>query len=370
MLILKQFRRHQWLILILIGLFAIGTLSYTPNKSAQAAETVIIVSQTVYCDRIDVTYEVIAAFPTDYAIITAHSGTTQLGSVNGTGTPSGTYSATVPISPAQPAGTMLYVAIEINDGNGYFVNRVGTQVACTDDSNPGGNTEPPSSGENPPSNWDGYTDGRLNPDPAEYYTIYCHTGTDTLYVVRTSPETETIKEVPLGNIISLEVRASLNLGDFMNLVRHTEDTVTIYGSNGNLAPAAGSKLFSLSECIEHNGGEPELSVPSPPNNDDEGDEETEEERQQRRRHEAEEALEFCYSSYEFFDDDNDLLANCLNNVLHNYQDILTGQEILTLVVMVFCLNLIVGNGVLAIGFVVFRRNRQKITTHQNLITND
>lgn len=261
MLILKQFRRPQWLIFILIGLIAIGTLSYTPSQSAQAAETVIIVSQTVYCDRIDVTYQVIAAFPTDYAIITAHNGTTQLGSVNGTGTPSGTYSATVPVSPAQPAGTMLRVEIEINDGNGYFVNRVGSQVACYDDSNRGGgNTEPPSSGENPPTTWNGYTDGRLNPDMAEYYTVYCHD--DLIYVHRANPPpTVTLTEISILDVMSLNSNGGSFNHDGITITRN-DNQVTLFGANGNLAPASGSKTFSLNTCIEHNGGESDGNIVS------------------------------------------------------------------------------------------------------------
>lgn len=264
--ILRVIGRQRVYILLIIGLMLMSTMVFSPPPSAQAAESVMIVSQTVYCDRIDVTYQVGAAFPTDYAIITAHSGTTQLGSVNGTGTPSGTYSVTVPVSPAQPAGTMLHAEVEINDGNGYIVNAVGTAVACYVEGGGGGET-PGDGGEGPP--WDGYTDGRLNPDPAEYYTIYCHAGTDTVYVVRAVPETETIKEIDLRDIMDLSVEGSMNLGDNMSLVRNTEDTITIYGSNGNLAPEEGQKAFSLAECIERNGGEPDTSEPpqdTPPDN--------------------------------------------------------------------------------------------------------
>jgi hypothetical protein len=59
---------------------------------------------------------------------------------------------------------------------------------CNDDDNgdePGGVTpgDDDDDGEPAPP-WSGYSDGRINPDPAEYYTIYCHSGTDTIYVVR------------------------------------------------------------------------------------------------------------------------------------------------------------------------------------------
>ena len=252
---LSNFEDINGLYLSSLGLIAIGTLSYTPSQSAQAAETVIIVSQTVYCDRIDVTYQVIAAFQTDYAIITAHSGNTQLGSVNGTGTPSGTYLATVSVSPAQPAGTMLRVEIEINDGNGYYVDRIGTAVSCYDDSNPGSGgvtIPPPSDTNNSPPPWNGFTDGRLSPHMAEYYTVYCHD--DLIYVHRANPPpTVTLTEIPIVRVAQ-PYAGSFNQ-DGITVSYNGQDEITLYGSNGNLAPASGSKTFSLNACIESNGGE-------------------------------------------------------------------------------------------------------------------
>ena len=214
----------------------------------------------------------------------------------------------------------------------------------------GGDSGPP---------WDGYTDGRISPDPAEYYTIYCHEGTDTIYVVRVVPVTETIKEIPLIDAISLGIGQEQALGDGMLMERSSEEIITIYGSNGNLAPDAGSKWFNLNDCIDSNGGVPtQTDTSPPPDDDDEGtspeqDEETDEERFRRRRQEAEESMDFCYSSYEFFGGDSNLLVDCLDFTLQSYSDVLTGDEILTLIIMVFCLNLMVGNGVLPIGIVMF-----------------
>ena len=221
----------------------------------------------------------------------------------------------------------------------------------------GGGTTPPDDddGDSGPP-WDGYTDGRISPDPAEYYTIYCHEGTDTIYVIRVVPETETIKEISLADAISLEVGHEQSLGDNMLMERSSEDIITIYGSNGNLAPEPGLKSFNLNDCIESNGGPPEQEDNDPPtDNDDGGDppEETEEEARRRRRQEAEDALDFCYASYDFFGGDADLLVDCLDFVLGTHRDVLTGIEIFTLIIMVFCLNIIVGNGVLPIGVVLF-----------------
>jgi hypothetical protein len=150
------------------------------------------------------------------------------------------------------------------------------------------------------------------------------------------------------------------LGDFMVMERSSEDTITIYGSNGNNAPDNGSKSFSLNACIESNGGAPAGGGSNPPSDEDDGgvlppedDEETEAEARQRRRREAEQSLEFCYDSYDFFGGDSEILVDCLDHTLTTYRDVLQGDEILTLILMVFCLNLIVGNGVLPIGVVFF-----------------
>lgn len=111
--------------------------------------------------------------------------------------------------------------------------------------------------------WDGYTDGRLNPQQGEYYTIYCQG--DFIHVVRAVPETETLAQIMIISVQSMSIGETLNLGDFMSLVRNTEDTSTIYGSNGNLAPQPGEKAFSLSECVARNSelsnDEPEAEEP-------------------------------------------------------------------------------------------------------------
>ena len=137
------------------------------------------------------------------------------------------------------------------------------------------------------------------------------------------------------------------------MARSSEDIITIYGSNGNLAPESGSKSFSLSDCIAANGGAPELSdVVPPPSDDQETQQETEEEARRRARREANEALNECFSSYSVFGENSSLLVECLDSALYTHQDALTGGEILTLIAMIFCLNIVVGNGVLPIGIVL------------------
>lgn len=98
----------------------------------------------------------------------------------------------------------------------------------------------------PPVPWEDAFDGRLNADPAEYYTIYCAFGEIRVY--RSTPDTQLLKQIPISTAVNLPIGGSVDLGDFMSMVRNAENTITIYGSNGNLAPASGSKAFGLREC--------------------------------------------------------------------------------------------------------------------------
>lgn len=102
--------------------------------------------------------------------------------------------------------------------------------------------------------WSGYGDGRLNPQLGEYYSVWCEF--DLVKVYRVVPETLLIKTIPISQISALGAGESLDVGDFMTVVRNAETTITIYGSNGNNAPQPGEKAFSLSECMDRNGGSP------------------------------------------------------------------------------------------------------------------
>jgi hypothetical protein len=103
--------------------------------------------------------------------------------------------------------------------------------------------------------WDGFTDGRLNPDMGEYYSVWC--AYDRVEVWRAVPQPEAVNYILVVEIIELQIGGALDVGHFMSVVRNTEDTVTIYGSNGNGAPEPGEKAFSLQECISRNGGAPQ-----------------------------------------------------------------------------------------------------------------
>jgi len=143
-----------------------------------------------------------------------------------------------------------------------------------------------------------------------------------------------IKTIPLGDVFNLEEGGVLDLGDAMSLVRNTSDTITIYGSNGNLAPEAGSKAFSLSECIARNGRLPDSEEPpaaapgeTPPQESD---------------------RDICLSL-----DNLEDVTDCLAGLE------LSGVELLFLWVFQFCSIGLVGIVMLPGGWMVWRHKRRK-----------
>jgi hypothetical protein len=198
--------------------------------------------------------------------------------------------------------------------------------------------------------WGGYSDGRLNPDMAEQYTVYC--SNDLVEIWGGTPSPQLISTIPIIDLFSLSDGGSLNAPPDLTITRSTSDTITIHGSSGYNAPTPGSKSFSLSECIARNGGTPELP-PQPPAGNGAANPPPEVPPQEaERRREAQERLDFCYDSYAFLND-TWLLAGCLNDTLADYSDALDGSIILSLILMVFCLNIFAGNGIVPIGIVAF-----------------
>lgn len=101
-------------------------------------------------------------------------------------------------------------------------------------------------GDSGGGSWPGYTDGRLNPDPAEYYSIWCRSG--QIEIWRAVPAASIVKSVSVFDALALPIGGTADLGDNMALVRNSDTVATIYGSNGNNAPEPGSKSFSLDQC--------------------------------------------------------------------------------------------------------------------------
>ncbi len=253
-----------FIFLTLVVLVVGGLAIHVSPQSAHASEGVFILSQNVYCDRVDVTYNVAVAFPTDTTTIRVFSGGTQIASIGGIATTDGNHSVSIPLNPAQPIGTVLHAEVEVNDGIGFVVTDTGSPMPCYENGGSGGGTnggeeEPPP----PPSNWGGYTDGRLNPDMAEYYTVYCRD--DFAHVYRANPQpTVKIAELPISDMLSLNPSGGSFTHDDIHVQRH-DDQMTLSGHNGNGAPESGTKTFSLEECVARNGGEPDGGNTGEPN---------------------------------------------------------------------------------------------------------
>jgi hypothetical protein len=98
--------------------------------------------------------------------------------------------------------------------------------------------------------WDGLTDGRLNPDMAEYYSVYCPQGSLVIMVLRAvPPPTALVDNIPIMNVVELGDGGSFARDSGLTVSRSGDD-VTIAGNNGNLAPQEGQKSFRLQQCLE------------------------------------------------------------------------------------------------------------------------
>lgn len=227
-------RRRLSILLILFSIL-ITFSSKSLSTQAQASVTNIRITQAS-CTSVTVQYTLTTTTGITATLFVYDAGGGHSGSAIGPSA-AGTYTTTIPLYSRVPDGTRLRV--EVNYDGGSFQTGL---VNCSNRNSGGGQEEPT------PPPWEGFLDGRINADPAEYYTIFCALGDVQVY--RSTPSTDLLTQVPISTISSLSIGESLDLGNFMTLMRNTEDTVTIYGSNGNLAPEPGSKAFSLAACME------------------------------------------------------------------------------------------------------------------------
>jgi LysM repeat protein len=177
-----------------------------------------------------------------------NSGFTQIGvACNGT---------TCTMVLARPSGTPAPPSVS---QTAYCANPSGggtTGGGTTGGGTTGGGTTGGSTGSTPAEIPLG-TDSRLDPQPMEYYAVYCQN--DVLDIYHGSGDL--LNRVPLGNIVGMDSGGSWGIGRGMTLAR-SGDTITVSGSNGNRAPASGSRSFSLSACIGSNGRQPAPVTPT------------------------------------------------------------------------------------------------------------
>jgi len=107
--------------------------------------------------------------------------------------------------------------------------------------------------QSPP--WSGLSDGRVNPDPAEYYSIWCKNGFVEIW--RGVPSGSMLTLFSIQHLVNLDPNSGTRTIPFGFLlpftVTRSGDDITIAGNFGNLQPQPGSKTFSLTECLNRNG---------------------------------------------------------------------------------------------------------------------
>lgn len=97
--------------------------------------------------------------------------------------------------------------------------------------------------------WGGYTDGRVNPDPAEAYTIFC--AYDRVFVHGDLPANRRlIAQIHIEVLMTMSPGTLRNFGDWM--LSREGNTIVIQGNNGYYRPAWRSKTFNLYDCLARN----------------------------------------------------------------------------------------------------------------------
>lgn len=95
-------------------------------------------------------------------------------------------------------------------------------------------------------------DHRVNPHPAEYYSIYCAFDLISVYHGGTG---ELLRTLPINDVAHLtDGGPPMDVGNGMTVARNG-DVVTFAGSNG-FGPEPSSKWVTLTECRERNGEVP------------------------------------------------------------------------------------------------------------------
>ncbi|MBW4438398.1 MAG: thrombospondin type 3 repeat-containing protein [Pleurocapsa minor GSE-CHR-MK-17-07R] len=112
-----------------------------------------------------------------------------------------------------------------------------------------------------PSPWPGLTDGRLNAQIDEPFSLWCANNLLSIYR-SVNGQGQLLATYPLTALLSRFVGSVTNIttgSGPLTLTRLTNEFFTISGSIGTNAPAFGVKQFSLEACIRANGG---YSVPT------------------------------------------------------------------------------------------------------------
>lgn len=85
----------------------------------------------------------------------------------------------------------------------------------------------------------------VNPEEGEYYSVECDAS--VIYVWRDVPSTELVTLIGIAQVASMSDGSTFVATGEVTVSR-SGDTITLSGSNGNLAPQSGSKSFTIEQC--------------------------------------------------------------------------------------------------------------------------
>ncbi len=113
-------------------------------------------------------------------------------------------------------------------------------------------------GGGPAPQWSGNTDGRLNPDPAESYSIFCGSGVVDVYVTFNG-QGNLLARISQNDLSVLNRGQNRQVGTNngpLIVTRLTDTDFRFAGNNGNRSPEFGQKDADLAPC--------RLNLPAPP----------------------------------------------------------------------------------------------------------
>ncbi|MCA0457380.1 MAG: thrombospondin type 3 repeat-containing protein [Chloroflexi bacterium] len=144
---------------------------------------------------------------------------------------------------------------DVTVGNASMEDLNSVTVSCVTSSGGGGVAGPP---------WSGYSDGRLSPDMAENFSLWCLRNNLDVYRAPNG-KGEFIVSIPLAQIIAIKPEKVMTIKTKFGplFIRRDKNNVFyVEGTIGTNAPAFASKYFLMEACFKANGAE--VKPPSNP----------------------------------------------------------------------------------------------------------
>lgn len=259
---LTKHRSHHfaWLTAIILA------LSMTVPALGQG--NISINSASASCNGVNMGLT-LSGFPTGSSqtlLIDVYAGGTRIvateRSVQITGTNSN-HSPSVSFS-QQPDGTSIYISVDIA-GQDSQQRNIGPCSNNAPSGGGGGSSASASTAAGPP--WSGSTDGRLSPDPAEAYSVWCAYDRVFVYGMNPNGDRRIVINMDLNTLLNLNHMQEFTVDNTMRISRQ-QNVIVIQGSNSYYAPQWRSKTFDLNDCLTRNAANSGSSnlVLNPPSN--------------------------------------------------------------------------------------------------------